>query len=162
MEVSYPFTETGMLNMKHYQVVATDYERYALVWRCQRTIFGHRRAAQIMSRQATLALKTLLELQTMLKHMELDESVRMNEVCQTNCEPAAQAPLTTRKPVRVKPSKPDRTLLPVLPVDFDHEKPESVQPIVKVITDKNTGKNHKKLISIDVGGFHLSIHFPFW
>lgn len=144
--------------MKHYQVLATDYERYALVWRCQRTIFGHRRSAQIMSRQTTLEQRTLLELQAMLKHLELaDDSVRLNEVTQNNCEPAAQ-PVPTKKPSKGKPNKPDRASLP-----GDVEKPESIKPIVNIVSDKNTnGKNHKKLISIDVGGFHLSIHFPFW
>ena len=151
MEIDFPYTETGMLNMKHYQVLATDYN-YALVWKCQRTIFGHRRAAQVMSRSPkALEQKTLLELRAMLKHLELDDSVRLNEIGQSNCD----QPLTTVKPSRTKPSK-DRT-----PIPDESEKPVSGRPNNSG-GGKDNNKNKKKLISIDVGGFHLSIHFPFW
>ena len=161
MEISFPYTETGMLNMKHYQIVSTDYDRYALVWRCQRTIFGHRRAAQIMSRQPTIEKKTLVELQSMLKQLELDDGVKLNEVNQSECQPkeASSKPSGT-KPSGSKSSKPARE-----PVASDSEKTESSKPTspVQVSFDKNAnGKNKKKLLSIDVGGFHLSINLPFW
>lgn len=152
MEISFPYTETGMLNMKHYQVVATDYDRFALVWRCQKTIFGHRRAAQIMSRQGTIDKKTLVELQTMLRSMDLDEGVKLNQVNQSNCELTVPKPNQSKPPSKGHPS-----------VQVDSEKPEANKPFVGVnVGNKNHDKNKKKLIAIDVGGFHLSINLPFW
>jgi len=157
MEIGFPYTETGMLNLKHYQVLATDYDRYALVWRCQRTIFGHRRAAQIMSRKATIESKTLHELRAMLKQVEKDESLRLNEISQVNCEQPVSPTISNWPheipPVRVKPTK-NRD------PPSDLEILESNKPSDP--SDKGKPKDKKKLISIDVGGFHLSISLPFF
>lgn len=152
MEINFPYTETGMLNLKHYQVIATDYDRYAVVWRCQRTIFGHRRSAQIMSRKMTIESKTLIELKAMLKQFDVE---RMTEISQVNCLPKSfQEEILEDEKIPNKNDKPNR----VKPIE---EKPGKA-PIEILIPEKIGKNNKKKLLSVDVGGFHLSIHFPFW
>lgn len=152
MEISFPYAETGMLNLKHYQVIATDYANYALIWRCQKTIFGHRRAAQLMSRQASLKNRTMEELQTMLRHFEAQNEVKFNTVRQTNCEevPVESEGTTVKSTVTVPVGKPNK-------------KPDEAKG-----NDKNPGgtnggeKPKKKLINIDIGGIHFSLSYPFW
>ena len=143
-----------MLNLKHYQVVATDYDRYALVWRCQRTIFGHRRSVQIMSRQTLLEPQTLKELKTMLWQLEVDETVGLNDISHKNCDQPllSDTSTTTNKPIQVKPNINNKNYVSLAE---NNSKPVETG-------DKINGKNKKKLISVDVGGFHLSISFPFW
>ena len=138
MEIDYPFSETGMLNLRNYQVLLTDYDNYALVWRCQKTVLGHRRTAQIMSRSPDLEKDTQVELQSMLRQLEMDRGMRVQKVRQNNCE------------------------------KIEQEVPESEKPKIDISglfepAEKKSGKgNKKKLLSIDIGGFHLSLSLPFF
>lgn len=143
MEINLPYAETGMLNLKHYQVIGTDYVNYALVWRCQTTIFGHRRSAEIISRKPEMDKQTLKELDPMMKHFEIENDIKFQAVQQANCE--------------VEP-------LPGKPKEIEKKHPDDIKKTLGIDdrTLANTGKTRKKLISIDVGGFHLSISFPFW
>ena len=139
MEIDYPFSETGMLNLRNYQVLMTDYDNYALVWRCQKTVLGHRRTAQIMSRTPELEKDTQVELQSMLRQLEMDKGMKSQKVRQNDCEKIEQEILESEKP------KIDISGL--------------FEP-----TQKQAGKsgNKKKLLSIDIGGFHLSLSLPFF
>ena len=138
MEIDYPFSETGMLNLRNYQVLMTDYDNYALVWRCQKTVPGHRRSAQIMSRSMDLEKDTQVELQAMLRQM--DKGMRVQKVRQNDCE------------------------------KIELETPESeknkidISGLFEPSNPKPSGKvgNKKKLLSIDIGGFHLSLSLPFF
>ncbi|UXI19294.1 nucleolar protein 10 [Sarcoptes scabiei] len=155
-EIDLPFSETGMLNMKHYQVIATDYQKYAIVWRCQSTIFGHRRSAQLMGRSLTsIDPKTMLELRTILRNIEKEYQLRFYKVRQNDCDRKLSVPSMTSSPslamgpttTTTEPNRGDGVEL------FDVVIPER---------KKSNKKEKKKLINIDVGGFHLSISFPFW
>jgi len=140
MEIDYPYSETGMLNLRNYQVLMTDYDTYALVWRCQKSVFGHRRTAQIMSRTAELEKDTQVELQAMLRQLEMDKGMRVQKVRQSDCD------------------------------KIEQEAPESDKPKIDISglfepttqKDKNGKPNKKKLLSIDIGGFHLSLSLPFF
>lgn len=145
-----------MLNMKHYQVIATDYQKYAIVWRCQSTIFGHRRSAQLMGRSLTsIDPKTMLELRTILRNIEKEYQLRFYKVRQNDCDRKLSVQSMTSSPslamgpttTTTEPNSGDGAEL------FDVVIPER---------KKSNKKEKKKLINIDVGGFHLSISFPFW
>lgn len=152
MEISLPYAETGMLNIKHYEVISTDYDRFALVWRCQKTIFGHRRSAQLMSRRSELDEKSQQELQSLIQHFEAQHDIKFTPVRQTNCnevsaleaqESTSSAPMTKRPP-----SSSVADTSPIHTQDTNGEPPKS--------------KNKKKLINIEIGSFQLSISYPFF
>lgn len=143
-EINFPYSETGMLNLKHYQVVTTDYERFALVWRCQKTIFGHRRQAQLMSRKASFLNdpKMLAEMRSLLKHFEAEHDVKFQSVRQHDCHSISlEQESSITSTANKKPTTNES--------NTDHQQQQK-------------DKNKKKLINIDVGGFHLSISYPFW
>lgn len=162
MEIGYPYTETGMLNLKHYQVVATDYFSYALVWRCQATLFGHRRTAQIMSRKRTLSKEMLEEIRAMIKLIEQDSNVSFQPVRQTDCTETSNTVAANDTNEQSKPAtgntRPggDNKFEMTKFIHISHDRNNNNNK------DKNKEKEKKKLLSIDVGGFHLSISFPFW
>lgn len=74
MEIDYPLSSTGVINLKHYVIIATDYDNYALVWNCHKMIVGHRQSAQIMSRKPTLEKKMIHELREVFTHYDLNEN----------------------------------------------------------------------------------------
>ena len=142
MEISLPYAETGMLNIKHYEVVATDYDRFALVWRCQKTIFGHRRSAQLMSRRSELDEKSQQELRSLMQHFESQHDIKFTPVRQTNCNevPALEVQESTSStPMTRRPS----SVVDPTPVQTQDTKSESPKP-----------KNKKKLI-----GYKISNNF---
>jgi len=85
MEIDYPLSTTGVINLKHYTVIGTDYDNYALVWSCHKMIVGHRQSAQIMSRNTTLEKKLIHELRQVLSHYDLNEHY-LTIVNQKDCE----------------------------------------------------------------------------
>jgi len=85
MEIDYPLSVTGVINLKHYIIIATDYENYALVWNCHKMIVGHRQSAQIMSRNSTLEKKVIHELREAFAHYDLNENY-FTIVNQKDCE----------------------------------------------------------------------------
>lgn len=151
MVIGYPYTETGMLNLKNYQVISTDYKTFALVWRCQPTLFGHRKTAQILSRTKSLSKEILEELQTSIRHIELRDNYTFNTVRQTDCECNIETSDSKNKSGSKK-------------TGLDKDDPFR-PPFININSGSkmDTGnKQKKKLLSIDVGGFHLSISLPFF
>ena len=85
MEVEYPLSNTGIINLKQYVVLATDYENYALVWGCHNMMVGHRQSAQIMSRTPTMDKKMVSELREVMANYELNQHY-LTIVNQKGCE----------------------------------------------------------------------------
>lgn len=157
MEIGFPYSETGMINMKHYEVISTDYKNYALIWRCQKTIFGHRRSAQLLSRYSSLDKINNEELKALLEHFEAQHELKFIPIRQTDC---------TANPTGLNIDKMYSTtsepILAEFPLNTNNNNNNNNKNNSNNNKDEDKGKNKKKLINIDVGGFHLSISYPFW
>lgn len=62
----------------------TDYESYALVWQCERVLFGHRQSAQIMSRKRTLDRELINKLRKRVENYGIN-SHYFSIINQQNC-----------------------------------------------------------------------------
>ncbi|XP_054152596.1 apolipoprotein D-like [Oppia nitens] len=141
MSINYPLSDTGIINIKHYAVLATDYDSYALVWNCQPMIVGHRQSAQIMSRRPTLDRKVIAELRELLANYDINQHY-LTIVRQTNC-PNIVDNTTLDKPVIVLDDD----------VNCNKDKPVNSRPV---------NNNHRSGISLRIGPFHFSAILPFF
>ena len=98
MEIDYPLSSTGVINLKQYVVLTTDYENYALVWNCHKMIVGHRQSAQIMSRTPLLDKKMISELRELLTNYELNEhylTIVKQKDCESDLKPYPERPFVS-------------------------------------------------------------------
>ncbi|XP_054152638.1 apolipoprotein D-like [Oppia nitens] len=84
MSIDYPLSASGVVNIRQYTVLATDYDNYALVWNCKPLVIRHRQSAQIMSRRPKLDPKIVDELRELLREFNINDHYLTN-VSQSHC-----------------------------------------------------------------------------